>query len=130
MAVGRLLSGWLSSERIVCAHAWQRQANERDCTCDFVRCLRCAVVKKVARCPFHESHAQDHRPGREYFGSELMGMFDDGIPQNTSYSTELADALAEMGAPPLAASSPIATRNRVPSYLPSVNGLSSNAPRM
>jgi SAM-dependent methyltransferase len=107
MAVGRLLSGWLSSERVVCAHAWQRHANERDCTCDFVRCLRCAVVKKFARCPFHESHAQDHRAGREYFGSELMGMFDDGIPQNTSYATELSDALAEIGAPPLAPGSSV-----------------------
>ena len=34
-----------------------------------------------------------------------------------------------MGAPPLAASSAIETRMRVLSYLPSVNGLSSNAPR-
>lgn len=101
MALGQLLSTLLGSERVVCAHSWQRHANERDCTCDFVRCLRCGVVKKVARCPFHESHAQDRRPGREYFSSELMGMFDDGIPQNTSYATEMSDALAEMGAPPL-----------------------------
>src|SRR5262249_53945097 len=99
MTLGRLLSGVLSSERVVCAHWWRRHANERDCVCDFVRCVRCGVVKKIARCPFHESHAQDHRSGREYFSSDLMGMFDDGIPQNTSYATELSDALAEMGAP-------------------------------
>src|SRR5262249_32876027 len=64
----------------------------------FVKCRRCKVVKKISRCPFHEATAQERRPARGYFDS--MGVFDDGIPQNTSYALELATALADMDAPP------------------------------
>src|SRR5262245_7169546 len=98
MALGRLLSSLLSSDPpVACKHAWDPYANERDCTCAFVRCRRCAVVKKLSRCDFHESATQDKRPAGEYF--ESMGLFGDGIPQNTTYAKELTAALEEMRAP-------------------------------
>jgi hypothetical protein len=100
MALARFLSGLLSSETVACRHWWRTRANEADCTCTFVKCMRCKVVKKLSRCEFHESTTQDKRPGREYFSS--MGLFDDGIPQNTTYALELATALAEMRAPAFA----------------------------
>jgi len=105
MALGRLLSGLLSSDAVACEHAWDPHANERDCTCAFVRCRRCAVVKKLARCEFHESTTQDKRPAREYF--ESLDMFDDGIPQNTTYTAELTTALDEMHAPAFAPGSSV-----------------------
>jgi hypothetical protein len=106
MALGRLLSGLLSSAPpVACKHAWHPHANERNCTCTFVRCRRCAVVKKLSRCEFHESTTQDKRPAREYF--ESMGLFDDGIPQNTTYARELTSALEEMGAPAFAPGSSV-----------------------
>jgi hypothetical protein len=100
MALARLLSGLMTSEPAACRHSWRPHTNERDCTCAFVKCTRCTVVKKLSRCEFHESSTQDKRPGREYFAS--MGLFDDGIPQNTTYAVELATALAEMRAPAFA----------------------------
>jgi hypothetical protein len=62
-------------------------------------------VKKISRCEFHEASTQDKRPAREYF--ESMGLFDDGIPQNTTYAAELATALAEMQAPAFARGSSV-----------------------
>lgn len=71
--------------------------NTRDCVCAFERCQSCGVVRKLARCPFHEENTQDKRTGREYF--ESMHVFEDGIPQNATYATELATALEAMAAP-------------------------------
>jgi SAM-dependent methyltransferase len=100
MNLGRLFSHPRSSDPVACRHSWWIHVNERHCACTFVRCSRCRVVKKLSRCPLHEAAAQERRPARGY--SESMGVFDDGIPQNTSYALELTTALAEMGAPPFA----------------------------
>src|SRR5436309_10245886 len=86
---------------VVCKHAWSEHRNERDCTCAFVKCVHCGVVKKVARCDFHEAHSQDKHAGREYFLGPDMGALDDGIPLNRTFALELAAALEEMNAPPL-----------------------------
>ncbi len=85
------------SATVVCDHVWSPHLNERDCVCAFVKCSRCTVIRKLSRCPFHEANTQEKRPSREYF--ESMGLFVDGIPQNTSYAMELATALEEMKAP-------------------------------
>src|SRR5262249_61371951 len=100
MNLGRLFSLPWSSDPVVCKHSWRVHENERHCTCTFVRCTRCTVVKKLSRCPFHEAGAQERRPARGY--SDSMGVFDDGIPQNTTYALELAAALTATGAPSFA----------------------------
>ena len=96
-----------TSGMIVCKHSWHAHTNERDCVCSFVKCERCGVVKKIARCPFHEAHSQDKRLGREYFLGEDMAAFVDGIPQNTTFALELATALVDMNAPRFARGSSV-----------------------
>src|SRR5262249_33103833 len=88
-----------NSNQIVCRHAWVRHGDPGDswgCICVFMRCEDCGVMRKLARCRMHSARAQDTRSSREYYSE----VFDDGIPQNTSYAMELTTALRDMGAPP------------------------------
>src|SRR5262245_30124588 len=95
--LGRLFSDRRSSGLVVCEHSWRHHGTRGECSCTFTRCKRCGVVKKLSRCSFHEAASQERRSPREYF--ESMGVFDDGIPQNTTYARELDVALEEMSAP-------------------------------